>query len=649
VDQLHGISLNHQDPDVIGNAPALLARNPRARLMVTEDVWRLARHMLPRPHEIHFVNASHSPTALIGSHHGWQLVPTPFCHFRGAMAFYDPELRVLFSGDLFGGLNRLGRVQLDAEESDWAGIAQFHQIYMPGRNALRYAIRQIRALDPPVEVIAPQHGFVIRGELVPLFLERLYDLPVGHDLLPLELDETYLDGYRDLLLQLIRRAAEILGHEEVLRRLQTPAGNGRPSVPDGRPSVPDGRPSVPDGRPSVPDGRPPVPDGRPSVPDGLSHLLRIEGDDVHLEREGYAAIVKVLTRLCQGQTAAIANRLRSEVLGVCTERGLPIPPIGAGLDEGDDDLDPPPDRDPPPKEPPRFVFPNLDQRIGGDPTWATTLDTLRPPPEDGRRNFQWRREAAIRPVVFDAPQGIDESVVQLHLHHRVVQRLLSRFLAQGFVHHDLSRACLGQSEDNVHRVALLGRLSMYGAGAARLHEEILTVTARWVEPAKRDGGLKPYAREAEARTLDMLESSLKPGASIDVPEATAKRLLESIGRDIEELLPHLHERGEAARQSAEEALAQRGQTEAAEIRRILEDQKKRILAELGKSVDRQLLLFDTDDEKRQYESNRRYWQRWIENVEGDLNREPARILDFYRTSSYRIEPVGIAYLYPART
>ena len=107
-----------------------------------------------------------------------------------------------------------------------------------------------------------------------------------------------------------------------------------------------------------------------------------------------------------------------------------------------------PGPEPPPKEPRRFVFPNLDQRIGGDPTWATTLDTLRPAPEDGKRNFQWRREAPIRPVVFDAPQGIDESVVQLHLHHRVVQRLLSRFLAQGFVYHDLSRACLGQSEDS---------------------------------------------------------------------------------------------------------------------------------------------------------------------------------------------------------
>jgi hypothetical protein len=42
-----------------------------------------------------------------------------------------------------------------------------------------------------------------------------------------------------------------------------------------------------------------------------------------------------------------------------------------------------------------------------------------------------------------------------------VQRLLGRFLAQGFVYHDLSRACLAQSDDPIPRVVLLGRLALY--------------------------------------------------------------------------------------------------------------------------------------------------------------------------------------------
>ena len=301
----------------------------------------------------------------------------------------------------------------------------------------------------------------------------------------------------------------------------------------------------------------------------------------------------------------------------------------------------------PDDEPQRFSLPSLETRLGSDPTWATTLDTLRAPPEDGKKGYQWRREAPIRPVVFDAPKGVDDSVVQLHLHHRIVQRLLGRFLAQGFVHHDLSRACLVQSRDNVPRVVLLGRLSLYGAGAARLHEEVLTVTARWADPGSRNEPLSPYARDTEARTLDLLETALGPGTMHDVAASVEQELLASIPQDVEQLLPHLQARGEASRADAEEALAERGEAEAATMRRILEQQKRRILEELGKNVTHQLGLFDKEEERRQYESNRRYWQRWIDNVEDDLEREPARVLDFYKVSSYRIEPVGIAYLYPA--
>ena len=39
----------------------------------------------------------------------------------------------------------------------------------------------------------------------------------------------------------------------------------------------------------------------------------------------------------------------------------------------------------------------------------------------------------------------------------------------------------------VPRVVLLGRLSLYGAGAARLHDEVVPITARWLDPAIRKG------------------------------------------------------------------------------------------------------------------------------------------------------------------
>jgi hypothetical protein len=299
----------------------------------------------------------------------------------------------------------------------------------------------------------------------------------------------------------------------------------------------------------------------------------------------------------------------------------------------------------PPNTPPRFAFPNLEARYGADPTWSATLDTLRALPEDGRRTFQWRKNSPIRPVIFSAPEGIDEDVVQLHLQHRVVQRLLGRFISQGFVHRDLSRACLAQSTDAIPRVILLGRLSLYGSGAVRLHEEILTVTARWSDPSIRKGGLTPYGHDAEAKTIELLEDSLRPTPGGRVSEQVQRRLLDSIPRDIEDLLPYLEERGEAAKNAAEAHLAERARAESDSMRHILEEQRRRVAEQLGRAA--QLILdLGGEDERRQFESNRRYWQRWLENVEGEIDREPDRIMKFYSVASFRIEPIGLAYLWP---
>ncbi len=294
----------------------------------------------------------------------------------------------------------------------------------------------------------------------------------------------------------------------------------------------------------------------------------------------------------------------------------------------------------------QFDFPNLESRKAADPSWSATMDTLRKPPDNGRRDFEWRRDSPLRPVVFEAPPEIDDDVVQLHLGHRVVQRLLGRFLSQGFVYHDLSRACLAQTEDAIPRVVLLGRLSLYGTGAARLHEELLTVTARWSEVDSRPQSLSPYAREAEGKTMDLLEKSLLPKAGQTIPDTVSARLLAAIPTDIEQLLPHLESRGLEAKETAETKLTERGRAESAAMRKVLEEQRKRVERELGRSPDDQLFLSFNDEEKRQLRANRRYWERWLKNVEGDLEHEPQRILDFYHTASHRIEPVGLAYLWP---
>jgi serine/threonine-protein kinase len=181
--KISAVFINHQDPDVGSSAGVLLGRYaPHAFTLCTEDTWRLIHYYnIPRDR---FIALEKYPDGFkLPTGHRLVPVPSPFCHFVGAMMLYDPETRVLYSGDLFGGLTDKNARGLWADESDWVGMRAFHQIYMPTNRALRHAIANIRAIDGSVDIIAPQHGRLLRGDILEEFMQRLEDLPVGLDII----------------------------------------------------------------------------------------------------------------------------------------------------------------------------------------------------------------------------------------------------------------------------------------------------------------------------------------------------------------------------------------------------------------------------------------------------------------------------------
>jgi superfamily II DNA or RNA helicase len=295
-----------------------------------------------------------------------------------------------------------------------------------------------------------------------------------------------------------------------------------------------------------------------------------------------------------------------------------------------------------------WTFPPLDRRAETDPSWATTLDTLRAPRQQNQKLADWRREAPIRPVVFEDAGVLTEDTVHLHLEQRVAQRLLARFRSQGFIHHDLSRACLAQATDSIPRVILLGRLSLYGQGAERLHEEVVPITSRWVEPSQRRGPLGAYAREAEAKTLDLLERSLGDPGRRGPGEAIQRKLLAAAPRDIEELLPQLEPRARELAALAIDKLWKRGEREERDLRETLERQRERVREELAKHEGQfqQLTINFEEEDLRQLESNMRGWRGRLEQFDRDLGREPQRAREFYEVHATRVEPVGLVYLWP---
>lgn len=299
--------------------------------------------------------------------------------------------------------------------------------------------------------------------------------------------------------------------------------------------------------------------------------------------------------------------------------------------------------------PARYRFPALDQRSSADPSWADTMDSLRAPRPREQRFWDWRRTSPIRPVVFHDPGEVTDEVVQLHLEQRVVQRLFGRFIAQGFVHHDLSRACLAQSSDSIPRVILVGRLALYGQGGARLHEELLSITARWTDPRDRKEPLAPYGREAESRTLSLLDTSLLSGDKAKIPEVVVRQLQAAAPGDIRDLLPHLDVLGSKHIRDAKAQLAGRGEDEAAKMLDILETQKKHLQETVARYARPEVQLEFREfkeEERRQLEVNQRYWAKRLGSLDGEIQTEPDRIRKLYEVRAQRIEPVGLVYLWP---
>jgi len=93
---------NHQDPDVAANAGYLQKLNPNISVVCSEDTWRLIRFYDLDPKRYYATERFKKNTLNLATGHTLRFVPSPFCHFRGATMLYDPETRILSTGDLFG-------------------------------------------------------------------------------------------------------------------------------------------------------------------------------------------------------------------------------------------------------------------------------------------------------------------------------------------------------------------------------------------------------------------------------------------------------------------------------------------------------------------------------------------------------------------
>lgn len=181
------IIMHHQDPDITGSFSTLEKLFPpnQQRFIVTH--WRtkaLLKHC-----------GWKTPYYLIDEHN-WKLkagdrelefVFTPYAHFPGAFCTFDPKTKTLFSSDIFGAIS--DKFFLFAEDSEdyYKGVEFFHKHYMPSKYILEFALQQIMSKSP--EIIAPQHGSIIKKNMIDKVVSRLKNLDCGLYLLDVAREE----------------------------------------------------------------------------------------------------------------------------------------------------------------------------------------------------------------------------------------------------------------------------------------------------------------------------------------------------------------------------------------------------------------------------------------------------------------------------
>jgi len=176
------IVLHHQDPDLAAAVPALEKR-------IQRDDLQIVTHSRMSPLLKHYgITSSYYEV----DRHDMQLetetglrlsfVSTPYCHSPGAFVTYDPKNKILFSGDIFGGIE--SSWSFYADEGYFEQAKQFHSEYMPSREIFNYALSSIEALD--IDLIAPQHGSIIQKPYIERLIKQMKELECG-----LYIDKSY--------------------------------------------------------------------------------------------------------------------------------------------------------------------------------------------------------------------------------------------------------------------------------------------------------------------------------------------------------------------------------------------------------------------------------------------------------------------------
>ena len=176
IEEITDLFASHQDPDIISSLGLWDQALPKAKLH-SPWLWEsFIRHF--GLNNIEYVPVPDEGGDIDLGSIKLELIPAHYLHSSGNLHVYDPQAKILMSGDVGAALEAPGAdMFVDDFDAHVDSMKMFHQRWMPSNKAKNDWIKRVRKLD--VEIMAPQHGRLFKGDDVQRFLDWFEALEVG--------------------------------------------------------------------------------------------------------------------------------------------------------------------------------------------------------------------------------------------------------------------------------------------------------------------------------------------------------------------------------------------------------------------------------------------------------------------------------------
>ena len=176
VEEITDIFASHQDPDIISSLGLWDQAIPHAKLHAPALWEGFLRHF--GCESIEYVGIPDNGGMIQLDNVELQIIPAHYLHSSANFHVYDPKAKILMSGDVGAAIEEAGSpIFVDNFDAHVEKMRFFHQRWMPSNQAKRDWINRVRELD--IDIMAPQHGRIFKGDDVKRFLDWFEALQVG--------------------------------------------------------------------------------------------------------------------------------------------------------------------------------------------------------------------------------------------------------------------------------------------------------------------------------------------------------------------------------------------------------------------------------------------------------------------------------------